>query len=226
MNSAPVITIDGPSGTGKGTIGQRLSQELGWPMLDSGIIYRAIGWAVIQQQISLEDTQALSRLLKEMTLEIEQHPQGSCVRCNGQDVTEVIRDEQVGMVASEASALPLVRQAALPWQRAFRKSPGLIADGRDMGTVVFPDAFLKVYLDADLEERAIRRYQQLQQKGISVSLRQIRDHLALRDRQDQERTISPTRPADDALVIDTTGLSVEAVLAKVLQEVRSRHGSK
>ncbi len=217
-HTAPLITIDGPSGSGKGTISVMLSKALGWHVLDSGAIYRAVAWAILHYRVALEDEHALQSLLKRIQIVI----QDSMVRCDGHDITQAIREEACGIMASQSSALPTVRQAILQYQRDFRRSPGLIADGRDMGTVVFPDAPLKFYFNAKPEERALRRHKQLQEKGINVSLRDIQEDLVERDRRDVSRSASPAKPAEDAVVIDTTNLSIEEVFAVVMNHVKQR----
>lgn len=220
---APVITIDGPSGSGKGTIALKIALALGWYVLDSGIIYRTIAWALLYYGVSLSNIGALVFLLKRVQIAIENHLNKQLkVSCDGRDVTHAIRSKECSIMASKASALLLVRSAVLRYQRDFRRLPGLVSDGRDMGTVVFPDAPLKFFFNADPAGRAYRRYKQLQEKGISVSLRDIQKELEERDRRDISRSISPTKPADDAVVIDTTDLSVDAVFALVMSYIKQR----
>jgi cytidylate kinase len=224
MELAPVITIDGPSGVGKGTVTHMLAKALGWYMLDSGAIYRAIGWALLHYQVSPDDEAALKRLLLKVQIAIE-NPISDLpakISCDGYDITEAVREEAIGKMASQASALTVVRQAVLQYQRDFRRFPGLVADGRDMGTVVFPDATLKFFFDADPLERAKRRHRQLQHQGINVSLRDIQEDLLERDRRDRDRPFSPTKPAVGAIIIDTTDLSVDEVFARVLQIVHQQ----
>lgn len=223
-NQAPVITIDGPSGVGKGTVTHMLSKALGWHMLDSGAIYRAIGWSLLHYQVPIADEAAVHRLVKKIQISIEDphldaRPK---VMCDGFDITEAIREEKTGRMASQASALPPIRQAVLQYQRDFARPPGLVADGRDMGTVVFPDATLKFFFDADPMERAERRHRQLQHQGINVSLRDIQEDLLERDRRDRDRAFSPTKPAADAILIDTTDLSVNEVFERVMQIVQQK----
>lgn len=218
-----MITLDGPSGTGKGTLATLLAKQLGWHVLDSGAIYRALAFAVMQQHVDLDDTAALSHLLA--TTQIDLLPRGVDkpvqVLCNQQDISEAVREEAVGLMAAKLGAIALVREAVLPYQRKFRLAPGLVADGRDMGTVVFPDAICKFYLDAARAVRVQRRYQQLQASGNNVSLRDVESALAFRDQQDTQRALAPLEPAKDAQIIDTSDLSVDQVFEKVMAFVRS-----
>jgi cytidylate kinase len=221
---APVITIDGPSGCGKGTVMHRLAQTLKWHVLDSGAIYRAVAWAVLHHQVPPEDGKAIADLLKKVgiCMVLRDPAQPAKVWCDAFDITVQIRTEACGMMASKISALPVVRAAVLQLQRDFRQFPGLLTDGRDMGTVVFPDATLKVYLDASTKERAKRRWQQLLERGDEIELAVVAKDLAQRDLQDQERETAPLKPADDAKIIDTTDLSADAVFKKVMEYV---HGN-
>lgn len=222
-NLAPVITIDGAGGVGKGTISLKLAKHLGWHLLDSGAIYRAVAWAVLHYKVSWEDEKALEKLLKRVQIKLGDRPLEEKVVCDGHDITHEIRSEECSRMASKTSQLGVVRQAVLQYQRDFRRQPGLIADGRDMGTVVFPDADLKFFLKADSDERVRRRYKQLQDKGINVSLRDIRQDLNMRDRRDVERELSPTEPANDAIQVDTTDLNVDQAFEKVMQHIRARN---
>ncbi|OGO90983.1 MAG: cytidylate kinase [Coxiella sp. RIFCSPHIGHO2_12_FULL_42_15] len=218
----PVITIDGPSGTGKGTLAALIAKKLGWHLLDSGALYRAVAWAILHSGITLGDALALQHLLASLTIEMRATNPTETPRiyCDSQDITALIRDEAVGMMASKSSALPMVRAAVLIPQRNFRKAPGLVADGRDMGTVVFPDATLKLYLDADPLERASRRFQQLQARGVAISFEEVKKDLYKRDQQDAGRDIAPLKPARDAQRIDTTGLSIEETFANAMAYVQ------
>ena len=218
----PVITIDGPSGTGKGTVTVLLAKALGWHVLDSGAIYRAVAWAIMQSGVGLQNEVAIRDILATIDIElISETPEASpTVLCNGVDITEAIRNEKVGMLASTTSAFPYVRHAILKTQRDFRALPGLIADGRDMGTVIFPDATLKLYLDAAPEERIKRRFNELRKRGLNVTLAAVEESLLARDQQDAGRAIAPLIPAPDAHIIDTTGLNIEQVFAKVMEYVR------
>jgi len=223
-NHIPVITIDGPSGTGKGTIASLLAKELGWHLLDSGALYRAMAWVVLEENFDPSDEAGLAKLLDDVDLELretspEMPPQ---IWCQGQDISEAIRQEACGTMASKIAALPIVRSHLLRYQRIMRRAPGLIADGRDMGSVVFPDADVKFFLSADQEVRANRRYNQLKEKGISVSLRDVREDLAMRDQRDESREISPMKAMPDMLLIDTTDLVVDQVFSRVMERLHER----
>lgn len=211
----PVLTIDGPSGAGKGTVSRLIARRLGWHFLDSGAIYRALAWAVQTRGVALEDEAAVARVAHEMELEFRCDDRVQ-VLVDGQDVTDSLYTEECGRVASRIAAYPQVRQALLQKQRDFRRLPGLVADGRDMGTVVFPDAPYKVFLDASLEERARRRFLQLKAQGLDVNLDQIIKDLEQRDRRDRERKEAPLVAAGDAVIIDSSQLSVDEVTEKIL----------
>lgn len=224
QNRAPVITIDGPSGSGKGTVAYRLAKHLGWHYLDSGALYRAIGWAVLHEKIDFNNSEKLSDLLRNLKMDIEEQPDSYRLIVNGEDITDSMRSEEVGNISSKVSAIPLVRAALLQKQRDFQRSPGLVTDGRDMGTIVFPKADLKFFLIADLKERAKRRLKQLKIEENDASLRQIEEFLAKRDQRDENREISPAKPASDVIIIDTTHLSVPEVLEKVVEHVAAKLG--
>ncbi len=215
MTEAPVLTIDGPSGAGKGTVSRIVARRLGWRFLDSGAIYRALAWAARRRGVDLNDPDAVARVAGEMELEFICDDDVK-VLVDGEDVTDRLHTEECGRIASKIAAYPQVRRALLDKQRAFRRPPGLVADGRDMGTVVFPDAPYKVFLTASAEERARRRYLQLKAQGLDVNLDQIIKDLEERDRRDREREESPLVPAKDAVVIDSSDLSIDEVVDRVL----------
>jgi len=221
----PVITVDGPGGTGKGTLCGHLARYLGWHLLDSGALYRIVAWAALQRGLDLQDEKALSDLAR--TLDVTFSPaarpgQNIGVSYAGVDITAVIRNEECGRDASIVAALPQVRTGLLERQKSFRTMPGLVADGRDMGTVVFPDADLKIFLTASPEERAKRRYKQLKEKDISVNLRQLLADIAERDARDMERDISPLRAAQAAVIIDTTEVDIKTMVDQVTSLVRDK----
>lgn len=221
---APVIAIDGPSGSGKGTIAGILARKLGWCLLDSGALYRLLAFAARNHGVDLANEDALKMLAAHLDVQFISAAEGHGQRIilEGEEVTEAIRNEQIGADASQVAALPAVREALLQRQRAFREAPGLIADGRDMGTVVFPDAPLKVFLTASAEERARRRYLQLKAKGDDVSLASLLEEIRARDERDTQRAIAPLKPALDAIQLDSTELSIEQVLERILSEVADR----
>jgi CMP/dCMP kinase len=218
----PVLTIDGPSGSGKGTISRRVADALGWNMLDSGALYRAVGFAASMEGLDLSDADAVTRCAETTKISFRDLKDGGETRVivNGHDATQEIRTETCGAAASAIAAIPSVRNALFEKQRSFRKAPGLVADGRDMGTVIFPDAGHKVFLTASAEERAKRRYKQLKEKGLGVTLATLLREIQARDVRDAERAVAPLRPAADALQIDSTGLPIETVVAAVLALVR------
>lgn len=222
MNAViPVLTIDGPSGAGKGTVSARVAEALGWHLLDSGAVYRAVALSAIDHgldpnALSEQDRRQLIELSRNLDLEFRPGADGVDVVLAGEIVNDRLRSEAVSVMASQSAAIPEVRTALLQLQRECRKLPGLVADGRDMGTVIFPDATLKVFLDASVEERAQRRYKQLKQKGESVILSRLFRDMQARDRRDRERAIAPTVPAEDAVVIDSTNLSLDQVVETIL----------
>ncbi len=216
-DTVPVIAIDGPSGSGKGTIARRVAEKLGWRLLDSGALYRLVALAAERRQVDLDDEAAVAGVARDLNVWFASAADGSeRIELDGEDVTRQIRSENAGANASRVAALSAVREALLVRQRAFRKPPGLVADGRDMGTEVFPNATLKVFLTASAEERARRRHKQLKDKGIDVSLAALSRDIEDRDRRDSERRVAPLRPADDARRLDSSGLSIEAVAQTVL----------
>jgi CMP/dCMP kinase len=221
--TVPILAIDGPSGSGKGTICRLVAQRLGWHLLDSGALYRLVGLAARNHAISLDDEASLMPLAAHLDVQFEagEGDTETAVVLEGEDVTDQIRTETAGDAASRVAALPGVREALLARQRGFQEPPGLVADGRDMGTVVFPLAPVKIFLTASAEERARRRYKQLKEKGFDVSLSILSEEIAERDRRDAARAVAPLKPADDAFVLDTTGVGIEDVVKQVLERVRS-----
>ena len=212
--TALVITIDGPTASGKGTIARLLAQRLGWHILDSGALYRLVAVAAIKHSIKFDDVESLVPLAAHLDVEFiaGEGDEEMTILLEGEDVTLELRTEATGNGASQVATIPQVREALLERQRAFRQSPGLVADGRDMGTVVFPDAVVKIFLTASAEERAQRRYNQLIDKGLSVTMRSLLDEIARRDERDQNRAASPLVPAEDAVVLDTSELSIDEVV--------------
>ncbi len=224
LSPVPVITLDGASGTGKGVVTHIVAKKLGWNLLDSGVLYRVLALSALNQGIFIEDEAALAALAKRLDVQFVATETGAPphILLDKQEVTDTIRTEQIGNAASKAGALPAVRAALLDRQRAFRTSPGLVTDGRDMGTVIFPDAIVKIFLTASPEERALRRYNQLNAKGIHVNLGALVDELRERDQRDQERSVAPLKPAVDAILIDTDPLTIEQVVARVMTEVEKK----
>lgn len=219
-NEIPIITIDGPSGSGKGAISKLLSEKLGWHLLDSGAIYRILALVAIREKIPLDDVSALVRAGTDLDIEFLNKPQEpQKITLKGEDITTAIRHEECGVTASKISQFQEVRSLLIPYQRAFCRPPGLVADGRDMGTVVFPDAKLKIFLTASSEERARRRLLQLKEQGMSADFDIVLEELKARDDRDYNRSVAPLKPDSDALIIDTTELSIDEVLQQILQNV-------
>ncbi len=217
----PVITIDGPSGTGKGTIAQLLADTLGWHLLDSGALYRIVAVRAADKSLKTNNIKEICDFAAAMKVVFSTRFEGS-ILLNGEEISSQVRLEETAELASQVAAIPELREVLLQRQRDFRLEPGLVADGRDMGTVVFPNAGAKFFLTASAEERAQRRYKQLINKGVSVNLRALLQDINSRDERDANRKVSPLRPADDAVVIDTTTLTIEEVLEAVLIEVRAK----
>jgi CMP/dCMP kinase len=223
MRSIPIVTIDGPSGSGKGTISRAVATRIGWHLLDSGALYRLVALAGVKAGLAADDAPAHAALAGSMAVAFAAHDDGSeLVTLDGSEVTAELRTEVAGQGASRVAAWPEVRSALLERQRAFARPPGLIADGRDMGTVVFPGAALKIFLTASAAERAQRRYKQLKDKGSDVSLAALSREITERDQRDSNRAVAPLKPAPDADVIDSTGLSVEQVIDQVMTFGRRR----
>jgi cytidylate kinase len=217
QQNIPVITIDGPSGAGKGTVARIVSEKLGWHLLDSGAIYRVLAVATEYHQVDVNEEEPLIPMAAHLDVQFEISSDGeSKVILEGEDVTDTIRTEKIGKLASQVAAFPRVREALLRRQRAFKVSPGLVADGRDMGTVVFADAAVKVFLTASAEERAERRFKQLKEKGRDVKIGRLLDDIRQRDERDENRDVAPLIAAEGALVIDSTNISAEAVVEKIL----------
>lgn len=221
IKTPPVVTIDGPSGVGKGTIGQMLVERFGWHFLDSGALYRVLALAAIHHQVDLADEESLSALAVHLDVEFSSvlGQTGTRVVLEGEDVSSAIRSEECSQAASKVATFAPVREALLQRQRAFQKAPGLIADGRDMGTVVFPEADVKIFLTATTEERARRRFEQLRENGISVKIAEVLAEVKQRDHRDTNRAVAPLIPANDALVIDTTSMDVNAVMSVIVEKI-------
>jgi cytidylate kinase len=214
----PIITIDGPGGVGKGTVSRILARRLGWHLLDSGALYRLVGLSALRRGIALEDEAGLAAIASNLDVNFSGNGgDDAVILLDGEDVGNALRTEHAGMAASRVAALSAVRRALLDRQRQFRRPPGLVADGRDMGTVIFPDARFKVFLQASRGERAARRYKQLKDKGMSVSLDALLKEIEERDMRDSGRQVAPMRPADDAVIIDTTHMGIEEVVDSILR---------
>ncbi|MFC1315700.1 MAG: (d)CMP kinase [gamma proteobacterium symbiont of Ctena orbiculata] len=213
MVRVPVITVDGPSGSGKGTLAQRIAEALGWHFLDSGVIYRVLGLMVERAGIGGENVDKITDMAKSMPLSFDQ----GRVLLDGEDVSRIIRTETIGNAASKVAALPQVREALLAWQRNYARSPGLVADGRDMGTVVFPQAKVKIFLTASAEERAQRRYKQLKEKGLGVNLARLTEEIRERDERDSKRAVAPLVASESAYQLDSTAMTIDEVYGQAMQ---------
>ena len=214
-----VITVDGPAGSGKSTVGRMLAKRISYMYLDTGLLYRAVAWRAMQLGVSIADDEALGRMCDGITVPLE--TDGAMrVLIEGKDISGDLRAEEIGMLASSVSAIPAVRKALLPLQRSAGRQGGIVAEGRDMGTVVFPDAEVKFFLDADVDERARRRYLQLVEGGKHADPGEVRRGLEVRDHQDTSRKIAPLKPAVDSVVIDTTGIGIEGVVERMATIVR------
>lgn len=221
----PVLTIDGPSGSGKGTVARRVAERLGWHLLDSGALYRLVALAARNSGLDASDEAAHAACAARLDVRFSSTPAGEeQIWLAGQEVTATIRTERAGDDASRVAVMPSVRAALLARQRAFAQPPGLVADGRDMGTVIFPDAEVKIFLTATAEERARRRHKQLKEKGLDVSLAALSREIAERDRRDSSRAVAPLVPASDALILDSTMLPIDDVVDQVLSAVSERLG--
>ena len=215
MNEVPVIAIDGPGGSGKGTIAMSLAASLGWHLLDSGALYRLVAVAALDRGVVSDDEPGLAGVARELNASFDVAEDEVRIVLDGRCVTDRLRAHETSAMASQVAAFPAVRSALTERQRAFRQAPGLVADGRDMGTVIFPDAFLKIFLTASAEARAERRYKQLKEKGESVNLSRLFQDIKKRDERDSSRAVAPLRPAEDAHVIDSTEMSIEKVLETI-----------
>lgn len=220
--AVPVLTIDGPGGAGKGTISGLVAERLGWHLLDSGALYRLTAQAALKHNVAVDDEAGLARLAEQLDVAFPVKEGQPRTLLEGEDVGQKIRTEQAGERASQVAALPAVRQALLQRQRDFCQAPGLVADGRDMGTVVFPDAPLKIFLTASAEERARRRYLQLQEAGVDASLSSLLKEIQARDARDTQRSVAPLKPADDAITLDTTRLSIPEVVDRLTELLAQR----
>ena len=221
MHPIPVVTVDGPGGAGKGTLSSLLAEKLGWHFLDSGAIYRVLAVATLHHDIPDDDEESIVPLATGLDVSFETDKETTRIILEGEDVTDDIRTEKIGAVASRVAALPRVREALLRRQRAFQQEPGLVADGRDMGTVVFPNAPVKIFLTASAKARAERRYTQLKEKGADVNIARLLSDIEARDKRDTQRAVAPLVPAQDALVIDSTDLDIDQVFEKAMEVISS-----
>ncbi len=217
-----IVAIDGPAGAGKSTIAKRLAKALGYRYIDTGAMYRAFAWKVMEKEIDLEDEEGLEKIIKRTKIELEETNGDLRVLLNGSDVTARIRTPELSQMASKVSTLKVVRERMVALQRAMGMEGGVVAEGRDMGTVVFPQAEVKIYLDASLKERARRRFDELQDQGKRVILKETLNEMEERDQRDRERALAPLAKAEDAIVINSTYFSVDDVLDKILQEIQNK----
>lgn len=215
----PVVTVDGPVSSGKGTVSRMVASRLGWHLLDSGALYRVLGYHARACGVALDDEASLVPLANDLPVEFKEFQGDTAILLAGEDVSHVIRTEEVGALASQVAVMPAVRQALLTRQHAFATMPGLVADGRDMGTVVFAQAATKIFLTASAEERAKRRFNQLKQKGHDAKLSRLVEEIRARDARDKERQVAPLKPAGDAVVIDSTDVSIDQVVDRILKQV-------
>ncbi|HSX83779.1 MAG TPA: (d)CMP kinase [Cellvibrio sp.] len=220
IGTPTVIAIDGPSGSGKGTLSQLLAKKIGFHLLDSGALYRLVALAALKQDVNIQDERQVEQVAAQLDVRFDITDESTRILLNGEDVTSAIRNEIISMNASVVAAYPGVREALLKRQRDFRQLPGLVADGRDMGTTVFPDADIKIFLTASAEARAQRRYKQLVEKGESVDMNALIKDIQERDERDSKRTVSPLKPAADAILLDSTQMTIEEVLEAMLSLVK------
>jgi len=217
-----VIAIDGPAGAGKSSVAKRVAQALGYRYLDTGALYRALAWKAMQRGLRPQDTRYIIEMTRETRVELQQSNGEQRVLVDGEDVTEAIRVPEVGNLASPISAIPEVREILLDWQREFGRQGGIVAEGRDTGTVVFPNAEVKIFLTASLDERARRRHKELLERGINISFEQVKLDMEARDQRDSTRHVAPLRPAPDAVLINTDHMSLDEVVEEVLRICRAR----
>lgn len=220
IGTPTVIAIDGPSGSGKGTLSQLLAKKIGFHLLDSGALYRLVALAALKQGVNIQDERQVEQVAAQLDVRFDITDESTHILLSGEDVTSAIRNEIISMNASVVAAYPGVREALLKRQRDFRQLPGLVADGRDMGTTVFPDADIKIFLTASAEARAQRRYKQLVEKGESVDMNALIKDIQERDERDSKRTVSPLKPAADAILLDSTQMTIEEVLEAMLSLVK------